>query len=129
MAGVSGRPTAVPIALPARVSTPALVIDLDVVERNAARMAAEVGAHGIRLRPHIKTHKSVGLARIQLDAGAQGITVGTLGEAEVMAAAGINDIFIAYPLWAADAKAERLRALLDAGVGLSVGIDSIGGAE
>lgn len=73
--------------LPPGIDTPAVVIDLDVVERNVERMVAGLAIHGIALRPHAKTHKSVRLARLQLEAGARGITVGTLGEAEVMAAA------------------------------------------
>src|SRR6188508_2445150 len=100
-----------PIAppIPEGLDTPALVIDLDIVERNAARMAESVAARGIALRPHVKTHKSVALARIQLDAGAVGVTVGTLGEAEVMAEGGVTDIFLAYPIWVDEVKATRLR--------------------
>jgi D-serine deaminase-like pyridoxal phosphate-dependent protein len=116
--------------LPPGLDTPALVIDLDVVEGNARRMAEALASRGIALRPHTKTHKSVALTRIQLEAGASGITVGTLGEAEVMAAAGIDDIFVAYPVWAAGSKAERLRALnARAGLRLAVGFDSAQGAR
>jgi D-serine deaminase-like pyridoxal phosphate-dependent protein len=87
-------------------------------------------ARGIALRPHVKTHKSVALARLQLDAGAVGVTVGTLGEAEVMAESGITDILLAYPVWADDQKAARLRAVHEReGVRLAVGIDSAAGAE
>src|SRR5664279_3615428 len=102
-------PTPRPIApeLPARIETPALVIDLDIVERSAARMARAMAERGVALRPHVKTHKSVALARIQLDHGARGITVGTLGEAEVMADGGIDDIFLAYPVWAVGEKQKR----------------------
>ena len=126
MATAHAEPVAVALALPAGLETPALVIDLDVVERNARRMSRAVAQRGIALRPHIKTHKSVALARIQMEAGAIGVTVGTLGEAEVMADGGIPDIFLAYPLWAAGSKAERLRALLDRReLTLSVGVDSI----
>jgi D-serine deaminase-like pyridoxal phosphate-dependent protein len=122
-----GAPVA--ISLPPDLETPCLVIDLDVVEANAARMAAAMAARGIALRPHAKTHKSVRLAQLQLAAGAIGVTVGTLGEAEVMAAGGIEDVFIAYPLWAAGPRAERLRALLGRpGLRLSVGVDSADGA-
>jgi D-serine deaminase-like pyridoxal phosphate-dependent protein len=85
-------------------------------------------ARGVRLRPHVKTHKSVALARVQMEAGAAGLTVGTLGEAEVFAAAGLTDLFLAYPLWAVGPKAARLRALHDA-IGLIVGFDSVAGAE
>lgn len=121
-----------PIAprLPDGLDTPALVIDVDIVERNARRMADAIAAHGMTLRPHVKTHKSVAIARIQLDNGATGITVGTLGEAEVMAAGGIDDIFLAYPVWAVGAKAERLSALAGRpGLEFAVGIDSAAGAQ
>jgi D-serine deaminase-like pyridoxal phosphate-dependent protein len=115
-------------ALPADLATPCLVVDLDIVDRNIERLAAGARDRGVALRPHVKTHKSVALARMQLEAGAAGITVGTVGEAEVMAAGGIDDIFIAYPVWADGARAERLAALHRA-VTLSVGIDSVAGAE
>jgi D-serine deaminase-like pyridoxal phosphate-dependent protein len=116
--------------IPAGLDTPSLVIDLDVVEANARRLGEALRARGIALRPHTKTHKSIGLARIQLDAGAAGITVGTLGEAEVMADGGIEDIFVAYPVWAVGPKAGRLASLLERlGPGLSVGFDSVAGAE
>ncbi len=112
------------------MDTPALVIDLDIVERNAQRVADAIAAHGVALRPHVKTHKSVALARIQLDHGAAGITVGTLGEAEVMADGGIDDIFLAYPIWASDAKAKRLRALAErSGLRFAVGVDNEAGAQ
>jgi D-serine deaminase-like pyridoxal phosphate-dependent protein len=115
---------------PDGLDTPALVIDLDIVERNAARMAAAAAQHGIALRPHVKTHKSVALARLQVDAGAAGITVGTLGEAEVMADGGVTDILLAYPLWAAGPKASRLRALAERpGLRFAVGADSVAGVE
>jgi D-serine deaminase-like pyridoxal phosphate-dependent protein len=114
--------------LPPGLETPCLVVDLDVVERNARRLQAELDRRGVRLRPHVKTHKSVALAGIQTAAGAAGLTVGTLGEAEVMAAGGFTDLFLAYPLWADGAKATRLRGLHESG-GLIVGVDSNGGAE
>jgi D-serine deaminase-like pyridoxal phosphate-dependent protein len=116
--------------LPGGLDTPAVVIDVDIVERNARRLGDALAKRGIALRPHAKTHKSLELARIQLDAGARGITVGTLGEAEVFAAAGFDDLFVAYPVWAAGPKAARLRSLLDISrLRLSVGFDSIAGAE
>ncbi|WP_230875596.1 alanine racemase [Paenibacillus campinasensis] len=89
------------------VSTPAVVVDLDIAERNIRRMADVVRSAGIRHRPHIKTHKSVYFARKQLEAGCAGITCAKLGEAEVMAEAGIDDILIAFPIIGAD-KQERL---------------------
>ena len=120
----------VPPRLPDGLDTPALVIDLDVAEGNSRRLATELAGRGISLRPHAKTHKSVALARLQIESGARGITVGNLGEAEVLAAGGIDDLFIAYPIWAEGPKAARLRALHElSGLRLLVGFDSIGGAE
>jgi D-serine deaminase-like pyridoxal phosphate-dependent protein len=92
------------------LDTPVLVADLDAVERNIAGMQAYCDEHGLALRPHIKTHKLPQLARKQLDAGARGITCQKLGEAEVMADAGLDDILISFPLVGA-AKAERLASL------------------
>jgi D-serine deaminase-like pyridoxal phosphate-dependent protein len=94
----------------AGLDTPVLTADLDAVERNIARMQAYCDEHGIALRPHIKTHKLPELAHKQLEAGACGITCQKLGEAEVMADAGIDDILISFPL-VGEAKAERLAAL------------------
>jgi D-serine deaminase-like pyridoxal phosphate-dependent protein len=90
--------------------TPAAVIDLDRVERNIARIQAACDAAGVANRPHIKTHKSPMLARRQIEAGAKGITCQKLGEAEVMADAGIDDILISYNLLG-DEKMARLAAL------------------
>lgn len=96
----------------ADLDTPALVFDLDVVEGNITEMAVVARTAGVRLRPHTKTHKSPEIARMQLDAGAAGITVAKLGEAEVMVDAGIDDVLVAYPL-VGDRKLARLRALLE----------------
>jgi D-serine deaminase-like pyridoxal phosphate-dependent protein len=127
--GTGAAPLAPP-QLPVGLDTPELVVDLDIVERNAARLSSALADRGIALRPHAKTHKNVALARIQLDAGARGLTVGTLGEAEIFAAAGIDDLFVAYPIWAVGAKAARLRALHESpGLRLAVGFDSVEGAE
>src|SRR3978361_2432980 len=90
--------------------TPAAVIDMDRVERNIARVQAACDAAGVANRPHIKTHKSPMLAKLQIAGGARGITCQKLGEAEVMADAGIDDILISFPL-VGEAKAERLAAL------------------
>ncbi|MEN5082546.1 D-TA family PLP-dependent enzyme [Bosea sp. TWI1241] len=78
--------------------TPAVVIDLDKVEANIARLQAACDAAGVANRPHIKTHKSPELARQQIAAGARGITCQKLGEAEIMADGGIDDILISYNL-------------------------------
>ena len=72
-------------ALPSELDTPCLVIDLDVVERNIHRLQAALDERGIALRPHFKTHKLLPIARKQIEAGAAGLTAGTLGEAEVLA--------------------------------------------
>ncbi len=94
-----------------RFGSPAVVIDLDVVERNIARVQALCDAAGVANRPHIKTHKSPVLAAMQRDAGAAGITCQKLGEAEVMAAAGLDNILISYNLLGEE-KTGRLGALL-----------------
>jgi D-serine deaminase-like pyridoxal phosphate-dependent protein len=94
------------------LDTPSLLIDLDVMARNIGEMAAVARTAGVRLRPHTKTHKSPEIARMQLDAGASGITVAKLGEAEVMVDAGIDDVLIAYPL-VGERKLARLRALME----------------
>src|ERR1700709_2153953 len=90
--------------------TPVAVIDMDRVERNIARVQATCDAAGVANRPHIKTHKSPMLAKLQIAAGAKGITCQKLGEAEVMADAGIDDILISYNLLG-DEKMARPRAL------------------
>ncbi len=124
----SAAPIPEGVPLPAGLDTPCLVVDLDRVEANARWMGEAAVSRGVALRPHVKTHKSVALARIQIEAGAAGITVGTLGEAEVMAAGGIDDIFIGYPIWADGPKAHRLRTLHDR-TPLVVGVDSEEGAD
>jgi len=90
--------------------TPALVIDLDALERNIARMVEYGTWRGVALRPHAKTHKSVRIARMQVVAGALGVSVATLGEAEVMARAGIAGVLLTSPV-VTPAKIERLIAL------------------
>src|SRR6201746_2035415 len=90
--------------------TPAAVIDMDRVERNIARIQATCDTAGVANRPHIKTHKSPTLAKLQIAGGARGITCQKLGEAEVMANAGIDDILISYNLLGEE-KMARLGAL------------------
>jgi D-serine deaminase-like pyridoxal phosphate-dependent protein len=80
------------------LDTPAMLIDLDIAEANITRMAGFAARSGVALRPHVKTHKSAAMARRQLAAGAAGICVATVGEAAVMAAAGVADITLAYPI-------------------------------
>ncbi|WP_159704396.1 D-TA family PLP-dependent enzyme [Arthrobacter sp. 18067] len=109
--------------IPSEVVTPAVLIDVEVLDRNIERMAASMLSRGLKLRPHVKTHKTLEIARKQLSAGAVGITVATIGEAEVFAADGVKDIFIAYPLWVEAHHADRLRALV-AKSRIAVGVDS-----
>jgi len=92
--------------------TPAVAIDLDRVERNIARLQAACDAAGIANRPHIKTHKSPAIAKLQRDAGAKGITCQKLGEAEVMADAGFDEILISYNILGEE-KVGRLAALMN----------------
>lgn len=104
------------------IDTPAVLIDIDRVERNIARAQAAADAAGVKLRPHIKTHKLPLFARKQVEAGAAGITCQKIGEAEVMADAGLTDIFLPYNILG-KAKLERLKAL-HGRVMLSVTADS-----
>jgi len=104
------------------IDTPFVAIDLDVVENNIRTTQQYFDQHGIRFRPHIKTHKLPAIAHKQIAAGASGITCQKLGEAEVMAAAGIDDIFIAYNLLG-DSKLNRLMRLARQ-VTMSVAADS-----
>jgi D-serine deaminase-like pyridoxal phosphate-dependent protein len=92
------------------LDTPVVTIDLDIVERNIATTERYFAEHKIRSRPHIKTHKLPILAHKQIAAGACGITVQKLGEAEVMAAAGIDDILVTYNILGPQ-KLERLTRL------------------
>jgi 3-hydroxy-D-aspartate aldolase len=81
-----------------RLDTPALLLDLDAMARNIARMAQCAAGRGVGLRPHVKTHKSVEIARRQLAAGAIGVSCVTLGEAETMAMAGLPGVLITSPI-------------------------------
>ncbi len=93
------------------IETPVPVIDLAIVERNVHRLQAHCDALGMANRPHIKTHKIAGLARFQIASGAAGITVQKLGEAEVMADAGIRDMLLTFNLFG-EQKRSRLAALM-----------------
>ena len=109
------------------IETPALVIDLDAMRRNIERMATFARDHGLALRPHAKTHKSAAIARLQIGAGAVGVCVQKLSEAEALAAAGISDIFISNEV-IATAKLARLVALARR-ITLAVAVDSTLGIE
>lgn len=106
----------------ADLNTPVLVLDADAMERNIAAMAGLVAAHGVALRPHAKTHKSVEIARRQIAAGAVGVCCAKIGEAEVLAAGGIEGILVTSPV-AAPRAIERLAALAGAAKGLMAVVD------
>ena len=109
------------------IPTPALVIDLDAMERNIERMASFARAHGVALRPHAKTHKSARIAGLQIDAGAVGVCVQKLSEAEALAAAGVTDIYISNEV-IDPAKLVRLVALARR-ITLAVAVDSMLGVD
>jgi D-serine deaminase-like pyridoxal phosphate-dependent protein len=109
------------------LSTPAVLVDLDVLERNVSRMAARAREAGVKLRPHAKTHKCPEIGRLQRAAGAWGLSLAKVGEAEAFVNAGFDDIFLAYPTVGED-KARRLLTLSDR-ARMAVGVDSVDGAR
>lgn len=109
------------------IETPAILINADKVTANIRQMQEAANAHGVKLRPHIKTHKIPSLAKQQLAEGAVGITAAKVGEAEIMAEQGIQDIFIAYPL-VGEGKIARAVELARH-IELSVAADSFEGAS
>ena len=110
-------------ALVERVDTPAPIVLADVMQDNIDRMQGFADRLGLNVRPHVKTHKCVEIGRRQVKAGAVGITAGNVGEAEVFAAAGFDDIFIAYPIWPSGTKGLRIRKLAVT-TRLRVGVDN-----
>ena len=123
LSDILGRPAA-------DIDTPALVIDLDAMERNLARMAAFAVQHGVKLRPHAKMHKSAALAKLQMAHGAVGVCVQKTSEAEALAALGVNDIYISnevvspFKLRRVAVLARELEAL---GGQLAIAVDSAQG--
>ncbi len=110
------------------LDTPALVVDLDILERNLARVADYAKAHNLRLRPHTKTHKSPVIAQRQLDLGASGLTVAKVGEAEtLMQKLPPVDLLVAFPLFG-KAKTERLKQVAK-NTPVTVALDSLAAAE
>ena len=113
-----------------QIDTPALVVDLDTMTRNIARMAEFARKHNIRWRPHAKMHKSSALAKLQVQAGAVGVCVQKTAEAEVMAEGGVRDIYISNEVIALP-KLERVAALAERlhkeGGQLSIAVDSSDG--
>jgi D-serine deaminase-like pyridoxal phosphate-dependent protein len=109
------------------IDTPALVVDLNIMERNLARVAGYAREHDLRLRPHTKTHKSVWLGKLQLESGAVGLTVAKVSEAEVMLAAGTPDLLLAFPI----IGAAKLARLMDVArrTRVTVALDSVAAAR
>lgn len=104
------------------LETPVPVVDIDRMEANISRLQAYLEEHKIANRPHIKTHKIPAIAKMQMDAGAVGITCQKVSEAEVMAQAGFSDIFIPYNI-IGESKLKRLMALASR-INVSVTADS-----
>ncbi len=123
LSDILGRPAA-------DIDTPALVIDLDAMERNLATMATFAAQHGVKLRPHAKMHKSATLAKLQMAHGAIGVCVQKTSEAEALAALGVNNIYISnevvspFKLKRVVALARELEAL---GGQLAIAVDSAEG--
>jgi D-serine deaminase-like pyridoxal phosphate-dependent protein len=110
------------------VVTPAVLIDLPRMRARVDGMAKRASDAGVGLRPHAKTHKCTQVAREQLEAGAVGLTVATLAEAEVFALAGCRDVFVAFPVWPSAGNIAPLLRLHDQ-IELRVGVDSAEGAD
>jgi D-serine deaminase-like pyridoxal phosphate-dependent protein len=114
------------------IDTPALVVDLDAMQRNLSRMAEFARKHDIRWRPHAKMHKSSAIARLQIQAGAVGVCVQKTSEAEAMAAGGVHDIYISNEV-VAPAKLARVadlaHQLAAEGGKLAIAVDSVEGVR
>jgi len=109
------------------LDTPSVLIDLDRLEGNIARMSARAREASVKLRPHAKTHKIPEIGWMQVRAGAVGLSLAKTSEAEVFAKHGFPDLFVAYPV-VSPAKADRLVAL-SRRITLCVGVDSVEGAS
>jgi D-serine deaminase-like pyridoxal phosphate-dependent protein len=109
------------------IDTPALVVDLDAMERNLAAMAAFARTHGVRLRPHAKMHKCAAIAQLQVAAGAVGVCVQKVGEAEALVGAGVRDVYVSNVV-VAEAKLARFAALAGRAT-LAIAVDSALGVE
>lgn len=117
--------TALSFALPEGIDTPTVLVDVDALEQNITSWAARMRERGVGLRPHTKTSKCLQVIERQVQAGVVGLTVATLGEAEVLADAGFTELFQAFPLWAGrPGVAHRLRALHER-TSLMIGVESV----
>jgi D-serine deaminase-like pyridoxal phosphate-dependent protein len=93
------------------LDTPCVLLDLDKLEANIKEMSTLAAEAGVLLRPHIKVHQSVLITKMQVEAGACGIEVGTIDQAEVFAAEGFDDIMVAHPFFG-QLKMDKLKGLL-----------------
>src|SRR6202042_1190752 len=107
---------------------PAVLVDAGRLDRNLRAMAGSAAVRSLTLRPHAKTHKSVEIARRQVGYGATGASVATLGEAEIFADAGLDEVFVAHPLWPAPPRPPRRRALATQ-IRLMTGVDSLASVQ
>jgi D-serine deaminase-like pyridoxal phosphate-dependent protein len=114
--------------IPEDIETPALLVDERRLVRNIERMAGAAEEAGIALRPHAKTHKCLRIARLQLAHGAAGLTVATIGEAELLAGTTARSVFIAFPVWAGGGVRRWRIAALRESTDLRVGVDSAAAA-
>ena len=113
----------------AAIDTPALVVDLDAMERNLHRMADWCQARGLRLRPHAKMHKCAELAKLQMAHGAVGVCVQKIGEALALAAAGVADVYISNEVVDPAKLARLARAVRAGGTRFAIAVDSALGIE
>ncbi|MDJ0720819.1 MAG: alanine racemase [Desulfobacterales bacterium] len=115
--------------LPAHLETPAVLVDRDILQANIDRMQALADGSALVLRPHVKTHKSVQIARLQLAAGANGLTVSKVEEALVFIEAGLPSVTLAYPLVSAVKLDRLLGAARRCGCDLRLIVDSMAGVD
>jgi D-serine deaminase-like pyridoxal phosphate-dependent protein len=113
---------------PEPLPTPFVAVDRQLMLANITAMADHAASVGALLRPHAKTHKTPAIARRQVQAGAVGLTVATVAEAEVFSRFGFDDLFIAYPIWVDHESAHRLEHVLER-ARVRVGVDSEAGAR
>ena len=107
------------------LDTPAVLVDMDRLEANIGEMAQAAADAGVDLRPHVKVHQCPAIAKMQIEAGARGVEVGNVDQAEVMAKAGIDDIMIVHPFYG-ERKLEKLKRLVNKpGLALSIVVDMI----
>ncbi|MDP7285720.1 MAG: alanine racemase, partial [Dehalococcoidales bacterium] len=107
------------------LDTPAVLIDMDKLEANIKEIAQATTEARVKLRPHVKIHQCPEIAKMQIEAGACGIEVGLIDQAEVMAEAGINDIIVAHPFYG-ERKFEKAKKLVARpGLKLAIVVDMV----